>query len=60
MDLVFVGAVANFAEPVEEYSAAECILLLPLVEADVAATAQFGILQPLERKKGPFQLSQLS
>jgi hypothetical protein len=36
--LVFIGAVADFAEPVEEYGAAERILLLTLVESDVAAT----------------------
>jgi hypothetical protein len=57
MALVLVGAVADFAEPVEEYGAAERILLLPLVEADVATTTQFGVLQPLKRKESPFQLS---
>ena len=48
MALVLIGAVADFAEPVEEYSAAERILLLTLVEADMATTAQLGVLQPLE------------
>jgi hypothetical protein len=47
--LVFIGAVADFAEPVK-YGAAERILLLTLVESDVAATTQLGVLQPLERK----------
>ena len=60
MALVLIGAVADFAEPVEENSAAERILLLTLVEADVAATAQLGVLQPLERKESPFQLSQFA
>ena len=40
--LVLIGAGADFAEPVEENSAAERILLLTLVEADVATTAQLG------------------
>jgi hypothetical protein len=56
--LVLVGAVADFAESVEEYGAAERILLLTLVEADVATATQLGVLQPLERKESPFQLSQ--
>ena len=60
MTLVLIGAVADFAESVEEYGAAERILLLTLVEADVAATAQLGVLQPLERKEGRFQLSQFA
>jgi hypothetical protein len=60
MALVLIGAVADFAEPVEEYSAAERILLLTLVEADVATTTQLGVLQPLERKESPFQLSQFA
>ena len=60
MALVLIGAVADFAEAVEEYGAAERILLLTLVEADVASTAQLGVLQPLERKEGRFQLSQFA
>ena len=60
MALVFVGAVADFAEPVEEYGAAERILLLTLVESDVTATTQFGVLQPLERKECPFQFAEFA
>ena len=60
MALVLIGAVADFAEPVEEYSAAERILLLTLVEADAATAAQLGVLQSLERKESPFQLSQFA
>ena len=59
MALVLIGAVADFAESVEEYGAAERILLLTLVEADVATTTQLG-LQPLELKESPFQLSQFA
>jgi DNA invertase Pin-like site-specific DNA recombinase len=33
-------------------------LLLTLIEADVATATQFGVLQPLERKESPFQLSE--
>ena len=60
MALVLIGAVANFAESLEENGAAERILLLPLVEADMATTTQLGVLQPLERKESPFQLSQFA
>ncbi len=60
MTLVLVGAVADFAEPIEEDGAAERILLLPLVEADVATATQVGILQPVERKESPFQLAQFA
>jgi hypothetical protein len=45
--LVFIGTVADFAEAVEEYRTAKRILLLALVEADVATATQFGVLQPL-------------
>jgi hypothetical protein len=48
--LVLIGAVADFAESVEEYGAAERIWLLTLVEADVATTTQLGVLQPLVMK----------
>ena len=58
--LVRRGAVADCAEPVEEDGAAERILLLPLVEAAVATAPQVGILQPVERKESPFQLSQFA
>ena len=47
MELVLIGPVADFSEPVEEYGAAERILLLTLVEADVATTTQFRVLQPI-------------
>ena len=60
MALVLIRAVADFAEPFEEYGAAECILLLTRVEADVAATTQLRILQPLQRKESPFQLCQFA
>jgi hypothetical protein len=50
MALVLKGAVADFSESVEEYGAAKRILLLALIEADVATTAQFWVLQLLERK----------
>ena len=58
MELVLIGAIANFAEAVEEYGAAKRILLLTLIEADVATATQFWVLQPLERKESPFQFSQ--
>jgi hypothetical protein len=58
--LVLVRAVADFAESVEEYGAAERILLLTLVEADVATPPPLGVLQPLERKESPFQLAQFA
>jgi hypothetical protein len=55
--LILIRAVADFAESVEEHGAAKRILLLTLVETDVTATTQFGILQPLQRKQCSLQLS---
>ena len=48
--LILIRAVADFAESVEEHGAAKRILLLTLVETDVAATTQFRVLQPLQCK----------
>ena len=50
MALVLKGAVADFAESIKECGAAKRILLLAFIEADVTTTAQFWVLQPLERK----------
>ena len=48
------------ASETPEYGPAKGILLLTLVGADVATTTQLGVLQPLERKESPFQLSQFA
>jgi hypothetical protein len=42
--LVLIGTVADFTESIEEHRSAKRILLLTLVEPDVAATTQLGIL----------------
>jgi hypothetical protein len=54
--LVLVGAVADFTEAIEEHPVAERILLLALVEANVTAAAQFGILQPVQREQRSLEL----
>ena len=56
--LILIGAVADFTEPVEEHRSAKRILLLTLVEPDVAATTQLGILQPLQREQCTFQFAE--
>ena len=55
MALVFIGAVKDLAEPIEKYGAAEHVLLLALIESNVAATPQFGVLKPLQREQRSFQ-----
>jgi hypothetical protein len=52
--LIFIGAIPDFPEAVEEYRTAKGILLLTLVETDMAAATQFGVLQPLQRKQCSF------
>ena len=49
--LVFVGTVPDFPESVEEHGPSQRVLLLDLVEPDLAATAQFGVMQPVEREE---------
>jgi hypothetical protein len=53
--LVFIGAIPDFAKPVEEHRSAKGILLLGLVETDMATATQFRVLQPLQREQSPFQ-----
>jgi len=72
MALVLKGAVADFAESVKEYGTAKRILLLALIEADVATTAQFlaspyvccsALVRPRARRSGlsmPKKQSKLS
>lgn len=42
MALVLIRSVADFAKTIKEYGAAKRILLLALIEADVATTAQLS------------------
>ena len=44
MALVLIRAVADFTEAVKEYGPAEGVLLLALVETDIATTTQLGVL----------------
>lgn len=53
--LVFVGALADFTEPVEEHGAAECILLFTFIEPDVTATTQLDIFRSLMAALAEFE-----
>ena len=46
--LVFECPITQFTEAVKEYGPAEGVLLLALVETDIAMTTQLVVLQPLK------------
>ena len=60
MLLVFVGAVSDFAEPVNEDGARQAVARLALVELAAGVAAQFRVLDPIEREQGAFQPAQLA
>ena len=53
--LVFEGAVADFAEAMEEHGAREGVARLALVEAGVGPPAQGGVADPVEREQRALQ-----
>ena len=53
--LIFEGAVADFAEPMEEYGARERIPRFALVESGTRPPPQRGVADPVEREKGTFE-----
>ena len=60
MALVLIRAVAHFTEWVEEYGAAERVLLLALLEAYVAATAKFRSVQSIQGEQSSLELAELA
>ena len=58
--LVLVGAVADFAEPMDEDRPRQAVAGLALVEFLAGRAAQFGILDPVEREQRALQPSQLA
>jgi hypothetical protein len=53
--LIFEGAVADFAETVEEHGPREGMVRLALVEAGVRASPQGGVADPVEREQCALQ-----
>lgn len=60
MPLVFVGAVTNFAEAVDEDGTRQAVAGFTLVQLLSGRAAQVGILDPVEREQGAFQSAQLT
>lgn len=58
--LILIGTIADFPESVEEHSPPQRILLVAFIESDMAAMAQLGVLQPVEREEGALELSQFT
>ncbi len=56
--MVLIGKITDFTEPVEEHRSAKRILVLTLVEPDVATSTQLRILEPLEREQRAFELAE--
>ena len=59
MALVVVGTVAEFAESVEEHGAGERISCFPFIQAGLHASAELGVLHPVESKEGAFESAEL-
>ena len=54
--LILIGTIADFPESVEEHGPSQSVMLLALVEPDMAATAQLGVMQPVEREERALEL----
>jgi hypothetical protein len=55
MALVLIRAVADFTEAVKEYGPADGVLLLALVETEIATTTQLGVLVQAWEERGRVQ-----
>jgi hypothetical protein len=58
--LVLVGAVADFAQPMNEDGTRQAIACLALVELAVRVAAQLRVLNPIEREQSAFQPAELA
>lgn len=52
--LVLKDAVAQFAEPIEEDGAGECVAGLAFVEVGIGAAMQICVIEPVEHEQGAF------
>ena len=60
MLLIFVCAVADFAEPMDEDCARQAVAGFALVEVLAGPASQLGILDPVESEERAFQASQFA
>ena len=60
MLLVFEGAVADFAETMQEDGARQAVARLALVEFTARIAAQLRVFDPIERIQGALQSAQLA
>ena len=58
--LVLVGAVADFAEPMNKDGARETVAGFAFVELLTGLAPQFGVLNPIESEEGALQPAKLS
>ena len=58
--LVFVGAVADFAEPMNEDGAGQAVARLALVELAAGVAPQLRVFDPIEREQRALQPAQLA
>jgi hypothetical protein len=60
MPLVFVRAVPQLAQPVEEHRPGQCVFCFAFIEPDVDAPPQFDAADVLEQEQRPFNLAEFS
>src|SRR5690242_2066262 len=60
MLLIFVGAVANFPEPMDEDGARQAVARLALVKLTVRLPAQSRVLEPIKREQGALEPTQFT
>ena len=60
MALIFEGAIADFAQSIEENSSCEGVPRFPFVEAYLNPSAQRGILKPMESEQRALDTAQFS
>ncbi len=60
MPLVFVRAIPQLTQPVEEYRPCQGVFCLSFIEPDMDALSQFDAADVLEQEHRPFNLAELS
>ena len=53
MTLKFIGAIPDFAKPVEAHDAGQGVFCLTLIQSGSHALAQAWVEQPIQRKNSP-------
>lgn len=60
VQLVFVGAVTNFTQPVDEDGARQTVAGFALIELLASRAAKFGVVDPIQREQRPLQSPQFT